>query len=36
MIRDQFMIPAAGINKIKGRPFGVDELKSENSYQNTS
>ena len=29
MIRDQFMIPAAGINKIKGRPFGVDELKDE-------
>jgi 2-oxoglutarate/2-oxoacid ferredoxin oxidoreductase subunit alpha len=29
MIRDQFMIPAAGINKIKGRPFGVDELKEE-------
>jgi 2-oxoglutarate/2-oxoacid ferredoxin oxidoreductase subunit alpha len=29
MIRDKYMIPAAGINKIKGRPFGVDELKEE-------
>lgn len=29
MIRDEFMIPAQGINKIKGRPFGVDELKTE-------
>jgi len=29
LIRDKFMIPAAGINKIKGRPFGVDELKQE-------
>jgi len=29
LIRDQFMIPAIGINKIKGRPFGVDELKTE-------
>lgn len=29
LIRDQYMIPATGINKIKGRPFGVDELKSE-------
>lgn len=29
LIRDKFMIPAKGINKIKGRPFGVDELKHE-------
>jgi len=29
MIRDKYMIPATGINKIKGRPFGVDELKQE-------
>lgn len=29
LIRDEFMIPAKGINKIKGRPFGVDELKQE-------
>lgn len=29
MIRDQFERPARGINKIKGRPFWVDELKDE-------
>ncbi|MGF1669923.1 MAG: 2-oxoacid:acceptor oxidoreductase subunit alpha [Balneolaceae bacterium] len=29
LIRDSFLIPAIGINKIKGRPFGVDELKKE-------
>ncbi|MDX1586818.1 MAG: hypothetical protein R3222_08740, partial [Balneolaceae bacterium] len=29
LIRDKFMIPAKGINKIKGRPFGVEELKQE-------
>ncbi len=29
LIRDQFAIPAKGINKIKGRPFGVEELKQE-------
>ena len=29
LVRDKFMIPAKGINKIKGRPFGVDELKQE-------
>ncbi len=29
LIRDKFMIPAIAINKIKGRPFGVDELKQE-------
>lgn len=29
LIRDQFEIPATAINKIKGRPFGVDELKTE-------
>lgn len=29
LLRDQFLIPATGINKIKGRPFGVDELKQE-------
>ena len=29
MIRDQYQSPAKGINKIKGRPFGVDELKEE-------
>lgn len=27
LIRDKFMIPAVGVNKIKGRPFFVDELK---------
>lgn len=27
LIRDQFGLPAVGINKIKGRPFGVTELK---------
>ena len=29
LIRDRYMIPAKGINKIKGRPFGVEELKQE-------
>lgn len=29
LIRDEFMIPAKGINKIKGRPFGVEELVQE-------
>lgn len=29
LLRDQFVIPATGINKIKGRPFGVEELKQE-------
>jgi 2-oxoglutarate ferredoxin oxidoreductase subunit alpha len=29
LIRDRYMIPARGINKIKGRPFGVEELKQE-------
>lgn len=29
LIRDEFMLPARGINKIKGRPFGVEELKQE-------
>lgn len=29
LIRDEYMIPARGINKIKGRPFGVEELKQE-------
>ncbi|NGP76245.1 2-oxoacid:acceptor oxidoreductase subunit alpha [Balneolaceae bacterium YR4-1] len=29
LIRDRFMIAARGINKIKGRPFGVEELKQE-------
>jgi 2-oxoglutarate ferredoxin oxidoreductase subunit alpha len=27
LIRDKFLIPAKPINKIKGRPFGVQELK---------
>lgn len=27
MIRDEFLIPAKPVNKIKGRPFGVQELK---------
>ncbi|WP_103665648.1 2-oxoacid:acceptor oxidoreductase subunit alpha [Gracilimonas amylolytica] len=27
LIRDEFLIPAKPINKIKGRPFGVQELK---------
>lgn len=27
LIRDQFLIPAKPVNKIKGRPFGVQELK---------
>ncbi len=29
LIRDQFQMQATGINKIKGRPFGVKELKEE-------
>ncbi|MDX1670815.1 MAG: 2-oxoacid:acceptor oxidoreductase subunit alpha [Balneolaceae bacterium] len=29
LLRDQFVIPAKGINKIKGRPFGVEELKED-------
>lgn len=29
MIRDEYFVPAKGINKIKGRPFGVEELKQE-------
>ena len=29
LIRDEFLIPAKGINKIQGRPFGVEELKEE-------
>lgn len=29
LIRDQFAVPAKGINKIKGRPFRVEELKQE-------
>lgn len=28
LIRDIYLVPAKGINKIKGRPFGVEELKS--------
>jgi 2-oxoglutarate ferredoxin oxidoreductase subunit alpha len=28
LIRSEFMIPAIPINKVKGRPFGVSELKS--------
>lgn len=28
LIRDKYFIPAAGINKITGRPFFVDELKT--------
>ncbi|MDX1641445.1 MAG: hypothetical protein R3220_07090, partial [Balneolaceae bacterium] len=27
LLRDKFMIPAIGVNKVKGRPFFVDELK---------
>jgi len=27
LIRDAFLIPAQPVNKIKGRPFGVQELK---------
>jgi len=27
IIRDRFLIDAKGINKIQGRPFGVQELK---------
>ncbi|MEX0928596.1 MAG: 2-oxoacid:acceptor oxidoreductase subunit alpha [Balneolales bacterium] len=29
LIRDQYLIPARAINKIKGSPFGVEELKQE-------
>ncbi|MDR8392320.1 2-oxoacid:acceptor oxidoreductase subunit alpha [Aliifodinibius sp. S!AR15-10] len=29
LIRDKFQMKAIGINKIKGRPFGVEELKQE-------
>lgn len=29
MIRDIYFVPAVGINKVKGRPFFVDELKTE-------
>ncbi|MEX0684734.1 MAG: 2-oxoacid:acceptor oxidoreductase subunit alpha [Balneolales bacterium] len=29
LIRDEFLIPAKPINKIKGSPFGVEELKQE-------
>lgn len=29
MIRDKYFVPAIGINKVKGRPFFVDELKTE-------
>lgn len=29
LIRDKYLIPAKGINKVKGRPFFVDELKQE-------
>ncbi|WP_372638873.1 2-oxoacid:acceptor oxidoreductase subunit alpha [Fodinibius sp.] len=29
LLRSEFMIRAKGINKIKGRPFGVEELKEE-------
>ncbi|MEX2435162.1 MAG: 2-oxoacid:acceptor oxidoreductase subunit alpha, partial [Balneolaceae bacterium] len=29
MIRDNYFVPAVGINKVKGRPFFVDELKTE-------
>ncbi|MEX0647328.1 MAG: 2-oxoacid:acceptor oxidoreductase subunit alpha [Balneolaceae bacterium] len=29
LIRDEFLIPARGINKVRGRPFGVEELKEE-------
>ena len=29
LIRDKYFIPAKGVNKIKGRPFFVDELKQE-------
>lgn len=28
LIKDEFLIPAYPVNKIKGRPFGVEELKS--------
>lgn len=29
LIRDRYMLPASGINKIKGRPFGTEELKED-------
>ena len=29
LIRDKYLIAAKGINKVKGRPFFVDELKQE-------
>ncbi|MEX0780026.1 MAG: 2-oxoacid:acceptor oxidoreductase subunit alpha [Balneolales bacterium] len=29
LVRDEFLIPAKGVNKIKGSPFGVEELKKE-------
>jgi len=29
LIRDNFMVDAKGVNKVKGRPFFVDELKDE-------
>jgi len=29
IIRDQFLLDAKGINKVQGRPFGVEELKQE-------
>ncbi|MDZ7693276.1 MAG: hypothetical protein U5K69_19520 [Balneolaceae bacterium] len=29
LVRSEFQIKATGINKIKGRPFGVEELKQE-------
>ncbi|MEX0770557.1 MAG: 2-oxoacid:acceptor oxidoreductase subunit alpha [Balneolaceae bacterium] len=29
LIRDEYFVPARGINKIKGRPFGIEELKQE-------
>ena len=27
LIRSEFMVPAKAVNKVKGRPFGVSELK---------
>lgn len=29
LLRDKYFVPAKGINKVKGRPFFVDELKQE-------
>ncbi|TVQ01698.1 MAG: 2-oxoacid:acceptor oxidoreductase subunit alpha [Balneolaceae bacterium] len=29
LLRDTFFVPAKGVNKVKGRPFFVDELKQE-------